>query len=241
MRIAPFSRVIVLAGLMLLVSGCKVTLEQSTVVNEDGSGTATVVVALDEEFRSLLESTGQDVDGFAESFDERFDVTPFDDGEFTGVRAVTTFEDPTELNDLLAATPAIGQASEQISLTKDGRSFEFGASLGNVAEQIGEVAGAGDFIDAESFDDIFDISILMKLPGELQSHNADEVRADGTLVWNLTSVSDGELQASAETPVAWTIYIIAGGVIGALVGIAAMRSRRPTPTLAEEPDTEIEV
>ena len=240
MRLVFLSRFVVLVGLMLVLSGCKVTLEQSTVVNEDGSGTATVVVALDEEFRSLLESTGQDVDGLAESFDERFEVTPLDDGEFTGVRAVTTFEDPAELNDLLAATPAIGQASEQISLTKDGRSFEFAASLGNVAEQIGEVAGAGDFIDAESFDDIFNIAISMKLPGELQSHNADEVRADGTLVWILTSASDGELRASSKMPVRWASYLLAGGAVVLLAGMV-MRSRRSKPAPIDEMNPPIEV
>ena len=47
-------------------------------------------------------------------------------------------------------------------------------------------AGAAE----EMIDEFFDAAITIKLPGEVVSHNADEVRGDGTLVWNVGVTDD---------------------------------------------------
>lgn len=220
------SRLIGLLAVVLVMSACKVSIQQFTVVNRDGSGTAVVSIGLDDELLTLLEGTEQDVSTFGDSFDERFEVSDFDDGEFTGVRAEAAFETLEELESLLTATPALGEAAERISLDRDGNLFVFDASLGNVADQIGEVAGAGDFISASNFDDIFDIAISLDLPGESIQHNADEVTENGVLVWHLTSQSDGELQASSEVPRSLLPILIAAGVVIAVALGVAVRRRQ---------------
>jgi len=215
--------------LVMVMSACKVSIEQLTLVNRDGSGVAIVSIAFDDELLTLLEGTGQDVSSFGDSFDERFEVSDFVDGEFSGVRAEAAFENLDELESLLAATPALGEATESISLTRDGTQFAFDASLGNVAEQIGDVAGAGDFISASNFDDIFDIAISLDLPGESLQHNADEITENGTLVWHITSESDGELQASSEVSSnSLPILLGAGAVIAVLVGVTVRRRKSGT-------------
>ena len=227
------NRVLGLLLLALLSTACKVSIEQTTVIEADESGSATVAIALDDELRTLLETAGQDVSGFGDSFDDRFVVNELVDGEMTGIIAVAEFANLGELEEILASTPALGQAVDQISLTHEDSVFAFDASLGNVAEQIGDVAGAGDFISSDNFDDVFDISISMLLPGDMIDHNADQVAEDGMLTWNISSSSSGELSASSEVRTSITPLAIGAVIVILGLAVALFRRRRPQDVVAE--------
>ena len=88
----------------------------------------------------------------------------------------------------------------------------------------------------EVFDDVFDITIRVRLPGDLVEHNADAVGANGELVWRIDAAASGELFASSSvaTGVSMSLMMVIVAGVAALGLSAALLLSRPQ-TLASSP------
>ena len=221
---------------LLLLSACQVKLDQATLVRGDGSGTLSVVIALDDELRELMAASDQDIKAMAESLPVGFDTRDYVEGDLEGIASSVDFADLGQLNDLLAGELGGGQVAENVSVMREGDAFRFRATLGDVSGQLAQLDSAGAFLTDEVFDDVFDITIRVRLPGDLVDHNADEVGANGELLWRIDSAASGELYAtsSVATGVSMSLMMVVVAGVAALGLGAALLFSRPQ-TLASSP------
>jgi hypothetical protein len=230
-------RIALLAVTVLLLSACQVKVEQGFELSDDGSGQAVMIIAFDEEAQELLSEGTPGADPLAAmsgSAPPGWTSDEWSEGGFDGMRATANFADLNGLQNLVATTMSGEDGMfESFSIVESAGGYRVdGVLSGDSLEQSMEgdqlFAGAAE----EMVGEFFDAAITVKLPGEVTSHNADEVRGDGTLVWNV-GVTDGgrmiraESQPAAQLPL---IPIAAGAVVllVVIVGFLAWRRGRPT-------------
>ena len=231
-------RIVLLVVLVLLLSACKVKVEQGFELNADGSGQAVMIVAFDQEAQDMLaESVPAGIDPFeamATDAPPGWNSEEWSGGGFKGFRASAGFTDLAALQSLVESDFSGEDGMfESFSITETGQGFRIdGVLSGESLEQSMEgddfFTGAAEEMAAT----FFEAAIVIQLPGEVISHNADETRANGTLIWNV-GVTDGGRAIRAESgpgttlpivPLAAAALIILAGIIGFL---AWRRSRPP--------------
>jgi hypothetical protein len=233
-------RIIPLLVIVMMVSACKIRFDVGATVNADESGTLSIVVAMDEELRQLSEGDA-DLTLGEEDVPAGWVVEEYVDGVFEGVRVSTTFSSLEELREQVAeiaegtadSDEALPEFISQIELTREGDVFTFMADLSGLEDGLGSaVGGGGDSfgIDPSAFlADLFEIRIVITLPGEIVSHNADVV-AENTLTWNLSILDDGrvleaESDAGTGSP-GMVIALIVLVIVIAAVGYMVMMKRK---------------
>ena len=241
------ARLALVAAVAFLASGClraNVAIE----VNEDGSGTASIIQAFDVE--ALSEFAGEEA---VEALEDPESLIPadlpdaveaevYEEDGYTGVRFTTAFADVEEMEENLAAL----QAATVESLESTGATAE-SQSDGLTLEQTEEgwyFETSGLDSGTTETDDIpefllegFELRYSVTLPGDVVDHNADEV--DGTTyTWDL-AIDDDRETIFAETKVSkglGTLPFIIGGAVLALVLLAALgfglasRKKKKGPT-----------
>ena len=229
-------RFALLAVLVLLLSACKVKVEQGFELNADGSGEAVMIVAFDQEAQDMLADSvpGEDpVAAMSGSAPPGWTSAEWSEGGFKGFRATAPFSDLISLQSLVVATMSGEDGMfESFSIIESAGGYRLdgvlsGESLEQSMEGDALFAGAAEDM-MESF---FEAAIVIKLPGDVTSHNADEVRGDGTLIWNV-GVTDGGRAIRAESQPGSSLPIIpiaAGAVVllAALFGFLMWRRNRP--------------
>ena len=229
---------------MLVLSACQVRVRQSTLVRDDGSGAVGVVVAADEEFRQAIASFGGEqadnpFEAAAQDLGEDFEWTEYDEEGFLGVqvsREFTTIDEYDEIAEELGGLAGVELAFPELA-SEDGR-YRFAAEFPEFDEEAlaGIGSGTGFDISALPLDDIFDIRITVKLPGELISNNGDEVTDNGQVAWNL-GIDSGPLTLEAESEVAGFPWLIAAAGVAVLAVVAFLIVRvisRRQPPEAEQ-------
>lgn len=211
--------------LALLGSACQVKIDQTTRIEDDGSGQIVLDVLLDEELRTL---TG--FEDAASAFDlaggvpDGFVVEDLVVDDFAGARAFRDFASIDELNTVLQDAATAGLADE-VTVVREGNEYRYTATIGDLSAA---AEGLGGFITADTFDDFFDIVLAVDMPGNVVDHNADSVREDGTLVWQI-GIDDSGKTISATSRVATDWAPVAIGVILLLVllggGVVLVRNR----------------
>lgn len=241
-------RFTLLSVVALLASGC-IRLNVDIEVNEDGSGTASIIQAFN--VKALSDFAGEDAIAVLEDpetliptdLPDGVEAEVYDQDGFTGLRFTTEFGDLAEMEENLAAlqaataeslqnTGATAEAQEEgltIERTEEGWLFESpGLSSGTTdTEDIPDALLEG-----------FELRYSVTLHGETVDHNADEV--DGaTYTWDL-AIDDDRETLFAETKVSKGIgappFIVGGAVLG-LVLLAALgfalasrsKKKRATP------------
>ncbi len=196
-----------LLALGVLATGC-IRAEIAIRVNEDGSGTVSVLTAFD---RSFMEAFGEDdasgggtfeLSGLTEVDESELppgaSVEPYEEGDFVGVRVTVPFESGDDvaasIDRIFAGTggessPLAGDDSafRRLVLERDGDAWRFEAEMElNTSELTGETEDdpLGGALAELLFQDASFV-VRLKLPGEVVSHNADEIGPDGELVWNI--------------------------------------------------------
>lgn len=214
------------AGIALLSVSCRAEMNIFVDINDDRSGTATVEVGLDEEFRGLVESFGATTDDlFAEFNLDTEDGTAIEriEGDMTFTTTTTDFDDISEVTtDMVSGMSANATFSDfSFEMNEDEASF---AATTTVDEQdIGDLP----FDPSTITDDAFSASFILGMPGNVVEHNADEVLPDGRLKWSLP-VLGGTKTLVAESTLGdgslWWLWIILGAVlvIGAIAIVAAI-------------------
>ena len=203
-----------LAPAVLLLPGC-FAVESSFVVNEDGSGTQTMRLAIPAEvassFGEELPSTDE-IEGepematLREALGEDGNITFFSSNEegigFELTISVGPSDDfsgalDAKFQELAAAMPAdseeglgglLDMASARPAIVRDGDIWSFDLAEASLDPTMFATLAGGE--EAAGFAGMFleqtTITYRVSLPGEVTEHNADEVLEDGTLVWNLT-------------------------------------------------------
>ena len=230
-------RFALLAVLVLLLSACKVKVEQGFELNADGSGEVVMIVAFDQEAQEMMTEgmpAGVDpLEGMAGSAPAGWTSVEWSEGGFKGSRATAPFTDLTSLQNLVVGNMTGEDGMfETFSIIESAGGYRVdGVLSGESLEQSmeGDAFFAGTAEDM--MDSFFEATIAMKLPGETTSHNADEVRGDGTLVWEV-GVTDGGRAIRAESQPGGSLPIIpiaaaAAVLLVAVVGFTMWRRSRP--------------
>ncbi len=196
-----------LLAFAVLATGC-IRAEIAIRVNADGSGTVSVLTAFD---RSFMEALGGDDASAGGAFelssltevDESelpfgASVEPYEEGDFVGVRVTVPFESGDDvaasIDRIFAGTggessPLAGDDSafRRLVLERDGDGWRFEAEIDISAGELTEGAEddpLGGALAELLFQDASFV-VRLSLPGEIVSHNADEIGPDGELVWNI--------------------------------------------------------
>jgi hypothetical protein len=215
----------------LVLAACRAESNIVIDIEEDGSATISAEIGFDEEMLDLLSQTGDDP---AELFTE--ELLPESEGFESYSRAagdMTYYGISGAVGDLENdALLILGQEFVSdfaaFSYTTDGDVATLEASI--VSADIG--GGLGDLpIDPTDITgDIFSANLIVSMPGTVIEHNADEVRDDGSLVWNIPLTGAIDVVAVSDVgsgSSAWIWWVIIGVLaIGVIAGIAAVMVSR---------------
>jgi hypothetical protein len=210
-------------------------------VNDDGSGSVSMLVAFNPEAMAQLteefgEAAGEEMpedpcaeiesstEGDSSGLPEGASVEPYRDGDFCGVIIGAEFSSIDELDETLSTlfsnTQSQGLSSFQsFTIEQDGDAWVFEAVP---LDTSGDTGG----MDAGMFGDMLEGAsnvVRVKLPGRQVDHNADRIDDDGTLIWNLDVVGDTRtLQARTEPgdPITDEVITDAGEDVGGEIGSA---------------------
>lgn len=234
--------------LALAAAGCKLRADALISITEDESGSLGLEISLDEELRNVLTEQGQsfDITPQLQGLPDGWTAEPFVDGEFEGVRATTTFDSLADLDARLAtlegsefgAQGNLGDLLAGLDLAHDANRWTFTATLDDVSGSFEGAIGEGfGGVDIETlFNSVFEVRVLVSLPGLVVEHNGDAI--DGsTVTWRIDLESAGRtLAATSETegggPGLGVILAIAGAVV--LVALAVIMIQRRNTQRAKE-------
>lgn len=244
-----FLRLAVVALLLLLLTGCHVTLEAGVDMHRDGGGVVRAGLGLDDEaLRQVgdlaaelrvddLRQTGWNVTG------------PRREGDgLTWVRASQGFSGPAAGERLIAQLSGPGGPFRDFRLSQSGSvvrtrtgfsgTVDLSAGLGGLSDPDldGRIGGKGG-IDLSleglksrfgpDLSKVMTASVAVRLPGSVQT-NAPE-RRSGRVVWRLSPGQSVAMRASARSdsgPVLVVAGLAMGAVLGALVMVVVRRRAR---------------
>ena len=235
-------RLIPILVLAVLLTGCKVKVDQGFELNSDGSGTASIVFGFDEELLELMGSfaPGDDpLDQMTSDLPAGWEASDWSEGVFSGVEASTGFDDLSELHSLASMVFSGEDGLFEAFLveeTGDG-GFRFEATMSGETLEEG-LEGVDGFDFGGSVGDLseafFDAEIKVKFPGDIVDHNADAQEADGTLVWNVHLTDSGRVISAESAPGGGLPLIPIAGAAALLLAIGAviaLRRRGPDPSV----------
>jgi hypothetical protein len=246
-----------LAAFALIASAC-ITAEIEVRVNEDGSGTFSVLFAAD---RQTLEAIaeGEDLGDPADEIDPSTlppgaTVETVDTDDLLGVKVTVPFAAGADVGAAIEETFAAvsgddgamltGESGlfEAFTLVREGDTWRFAANTESL-DRTGEDAEAMAMAQAMMGD--VKLIVRIALPGEVITQNADRVEGDGALTWEVSLLSPEGRTLSATSEVGgggMNVALIAGIVIGVLVlaalgGLALSRRRTTsaTPEMTQAP------
>ena len=217
----------VCAVLLLTVTGCNSSTD--LVVNEDGSGSLTIEISVDDSLAELASDTDQSlgVEGWEPGVPSRPDWVP-DDWHFeplvdgvVGIRVSVSFDSLEELqqhwDDMQSTTDLFAE--------QDGKTFRVRLTLPEGGIDLPE--GAPNVEDDNMMDGmsgLFDISFSVTLPGEINEERSNADRISGqTLIWDISLDDSGRiLEAESKLPgLATKEYILIAAGLLAVYGIFA--------------------
>jgi hypothetical protein len=216
------------ALLAIVLAACRIESNVTLTIDEDGSATVGAEVGFDDEFRDLISQSGADPDeilGDLPSFGEG-DTQTFErvDGDMTFYGVTTEVSDLSTFD----MGSAQGDVFSSFSYTFDDESAQLDATL--VSADIGDLGGDLPIDPSQITDDIFSASVIVKMPGTVTQHNADEVLSDGSLVWNIPFTGTQEITATSDFTSSNTnliLFILIGvlviGIIAAIVATIVSR------------------
>jgi hypothetical protein len=243
-----------LAACALITSAC-ITAEIEVRVNDDGSGTFSVLFAAD---RVSLEAIaeGEDLGDPADEIDPSTlppgaTVETVDTEELLGVKVTVPFAAGADVGAAIEETFAAvsgedgamltGESGlfEAFTLVRDGDTWRFDANT-ETLDPSGEDAEM--MAMAQSMMGDMKLVVRIALPGEVVTQNADRVEDDGALTWELALLSPEGRTLSATSDVGdggLNVAVISGIVIGVLVlgaiGAMALSRRRSASAAPETP------
>lgn len=235
-----FRIILIALTALLLLSACEVRVRQSTLLRDDGSGMVTLTAAADEEFRQAIASFGgvegdNPFESATVDLPEQLESTEYNQDGFLGIDVRGEFATIEEYDEIVAELGDLAGLAipfPTLAAEDDGR-FTFTAEVPEFDDEALAGIGSGTGFDLSTLplDDLFDIRISARLPGDLVEHNGDEVTEDGQVAWNL-GINSGPLTLSAVSQTSsfpWWIVSAAAVVVLVVAGFL-MRRRRSDAT-----------
>ncbi len=191
----------------LLATACRIETNILIDLNANGSGSFSFEIGIDDEFRQLLDQQGESVgfDDFSTGFAGLPGATASERQEGDMMFSIVTvdFADAAGFQEVIAAGGEEGAefdviwTEDEVTITA---TVEATGGLGDLGGAADDQGGVGDFDlggGLEGFaGDFFSGSVIVSMPGEVSSHNADRVLSNGRLQWDLTlDGSDVEIMA----------------------------------------------
>lgn len=242
-------RLIPIIVLALLLTGCKVKVDQGFELNSDGSGTASLVFGFDDELMEMLNSFapgGDPLEDMNSELPAGWTSEDWSEGVFTGMRATKDFADLEELRAIASVVfssedglfesftiEEAGDGGFRLEAVMSGEALEQGFEGMEGFDLSGSIEDLGDtFFDAE---------ILVKLPGEIVNHNADREESDGTLAWTVGLADGGRVITAESSPGGGLPIVPMAAGIGVVVllglGVFLWKQRSSESDSYEVPDT----
>jgi hypothetical protein len=225
---------IAIALVSILIAGCRAEVRLLLDVTEQGTGTLTAEVGVDDQLRDLIDQLAGDSEAIISGLDLGLEGT----GETRVEDDLTVYatEVPFDDVDTIPIAAAGNFTAFSLDLTDEGTSFEATLDLA------GELDLSQFPLDPATIDsETLQARIIVSLPGDPSDHNADEVLDDGRYSWDIPL--DDELYMFANTlyPTSgfpwWLVGLLTlSGGLAFGVWFAAVRRekksgavRRPTP------------
>ncbi len=225
----------------LLTTACRIETNVLIDLNADGTGSFGFEFGMDDEFRQLIaaEGGGFDLDDIfgglggdlpGATFTERTE------GDMMFTVFTVDFDGAGEFQELIAAGAGTGgdidvqwtEDSVAINATLEGTGGDGGLDL------LGDAGGDfGDFDLGASFaESFFSGSVIVGMPGEVTSHNADRVLSDGRLQWDL-SLDGSDVEISAVSDLsggggfpAWVLLLMILLALAIILWLFSVQRRR---------------
>jgi hypothetical protein len=215
---------ILVAVVAVLAAGCRAELRVLLDVTEQGSGTLTAEVGINQQLRDLINRLPGDGESVISGLDLRLvgESSTRVEGDMTVYATQVGFDDVTTITEAAAGN----FTSFSLELSDNGAALE--ATL-DVAGELDLAQFPVDLSEIES--EALEARIIVSLPGNVADNNADQLMTDGRFAWNIPL--DGELYmfANTEYPKAgfpwWLVGLLAlSAALAGAVWLAAVRREK---------------
>lgn len=207
---------VMFALLAVVLTACRIESNVILDIEEDGSAVVGAEIGFDEEFRELLgdmgEGSPEDLFGELPDFGgENVQPTERTEGDMTFYGVTTTIEDLSTLD----ASSTAGEAFETFSYTFDDETATLSATV--APTDLGDAGGDLPIDPSMITDEFFSANVVVTMPGTVTSHDADEVRSDGTLVWTIPLTGSKSISATSDLGSGGTSNLVLIGLVVLLV------------------------
>ena len=241
-------RTALLALLPLLLAACEMRVWLDVNMDSAEAGEVTITMGFDEEFREMIEASGEGADIFSEleteASEDGFTVEPFTDGDIEGVRITRSFSSIEELNEILNDSPSVSPTGDdavvnEVRFTDNGDTILFEGS-------VPDASGGFEGIDPSQAMDLiqFDARVSVNFPGDVSEHNGELSGRTVTWIFYDEDFEGIEMFAEARKAGGGLSGVVIAAVLLVLVVIGAIVYRIVTtkktdtvadPTIPEEP------
>ena len=228
--------IILFALLAIVLTACRVESNIILDINEDGSATVGAEVGFDDEFLALItESGGSPEDLFSDlpNFGDDVVTTERTEGDMTYFGVVGEVDD---LSTLVAGSDDL-EGFQSFSYTYDDSSATLEAVI--AAASTGDFGGEFGIDPSTITEEFFSANLIVTMPGTVTESNADIVRGDGSLVWNIPLTGEKEVFATSEigaSATSWFIFVLVIVLLAmaAAAIVAVVVSRRQSQKAVDE-------
>jgi hypothetical protein len=190
---------LLLAVTAVSMVGC-IRYELGFVVNPDGSGTMSVLVAISDQITAMTGMTTEDALDLGEDGLPGATVSQYSQDGFTGIQMSLPFANLQQLGLFMGGQQTDAITSE-FDLRPDGSGgWSFATTLAPAAEAAGPEAADADALPPELLQGGW-ARVRLQLPGVPAEHNADRIE-DGAFVWDIDLTSSEPRQLTARTTAA---------------------------------------
>lgn len=211
---------IMFALLAVVLTACRIESNVILDIEEDGSALVGAEIGFDEEFRELLgdmgEASPEDLFGDLPDFGgDDVVTTERTEGDMTFYGVTTAVDDLSTFD----ASAAGGEVFETFSYTFDEETATLSATV--AATDLGDAGGDLPIDPSMITEEFFSANVIVSMPGTVTSHDADEVRSDGTLVWKIPFTGSKAISATSDLGAGGTSNLVLIALVTLLV-IAAI-------------------
>jgi hypothetical protein len=188
---------VMFALLAVVLTACRIESNVILDIEEDGSAVVGAEIGFDEEFRELLGDMGEgspdDLFGDLPDFGGDDVVqTERTEGDMTFYGVTTAVEDLSTFD----SSAAGGEVFETFSYTFDEETATLSATV--APTDLGDAGGDLPIDPSMITEEFFSANVVVSMPGTVSSHDADEVRSDGTLVWKIPFTGSKSISATSD-------------------------------------------
>jgi hypothetical protein len=169
---------------VLLTTACRAEANFLLNVTDDGSGTITAEVGVDDELLELINQFGDGEEDLFNLVPEGQDVETRREGDMTFYSAAQSFTDTEDLRQQAGVFADADVVFSELDLVVEDGGAQLRAKI-EAPDSAATLEGLGAGGLQDIGEDIFSSSLVVDLPGTLEDSNADEVLSDGRLKWDI--------------------------------------------------------